>query len=224
LFYYPGWASPTRSSPGRLLSETSRQISNTDIAPLRSSYWHLIRSPKFLGYAIGGGCATTSLYGFVASAPFIFVDQLHRPTHETGIYLAILTSGLWLGSIITSHLIVTIPLRTLLITANGLSVFAAFAFLALTVCAQVNLALLVGLMFLFSIGVGSAAPAALSQAISVNQQAIGSASGLYGFIQMAVGATLMRWLAWVTIRHRRQRLFCRYWNRRARLLLDGAVA
>jgi DHA1 family bicyclomycin/chloramphenicol resistance-like MFS transporter len=55
---------------------------------------------------------------------------------------------------------------------------------------QLDLALLVGLMFMFSVGVGSAAPAALSQAISVNQHAIGSASGLYGFIQMAVGAAL----------------------------------
>jgi MFS transporter, DHA1 family, multidrug resistance protein len=43
-------------------------------------------------------------------------------------------------------------------------------------------------MFVFTIGVGIAAPAALTQAISVNSRVIGSASGLYGFAQMAVGA------------------------------------
>ena len=37
-------------------------------------------------------------------------------------------------------------------------------------------------------GAGIASPATLTQAISVNPHAIGSASGLYGFAQMAVGA------------------------------------
>jgi DHA1 family bicyclomycin/chloramphenicol resistance-like MFS transporter len=43
-------------------------------------------------------------------------------------------------------------------------------------------------MFVFTIGVGVAAPVALTQAISVNSSVIGSASGVYGFVQMAVGA------------------------------------
>ena len=48
--------------------------------------------------------------------------------------------------------------------------------------------LIVASMFLFTVGVGMASPAALTQAIGVNPQIIGSASGLYGFTQMAVGA------------------------------------
>ena len=43
-------------------------------------------------------------------------------------------------------------------------------------------------MFVFGIGAGVASPAALTQAISVNPEVIGSASGLYGFSQMGVGA------------------------------------
>jgi DHA1 family bicyclomycin/chloramphenicol resistance-like MFS transporter len=43
-------------------------------------------------------------------------------------------------------------------------------------------------MFFFALGAGIASPAALGQAISVNPAVIGSASGLYGFSQMAVGA------------------------------------
>jgi DHA1 family bicyclomycin/chloramphenicol resistance-like MFS transporter len=48
--------------------------------------------------------------------------------------------------------------------------------------------LTIGAMFVFTIGVGMAAPAALTQAISVSPRVVGSASGLYGFTQMAVGA------------------------------------
>lgn len=43
-------------------------------------------------------------------------------------------------------------------------------------------------MFVFGIGVGIASPAALTQALGVNPAVIGSASGLYGFSQMGVGA------------------------------------
>jgi MFS transporter, DHA1 family, multidrug resistance protein len=46
-------------------------------------------------------------------------------------------------------------------------------------------------MFAFSVGVGAAAPAALVKAISVNPRVTGTASGLYGSIQMAVGAALV---------------------------------
>jgi DHA1 family bicyclomycin/chloramphenicol resistance-like MFS transporter len=46
----------------------------------------------------------------------------------------------------------------------------------------------VGTMFVFMMGCAVASPAALTEAISVNPQVTGSASGLYGFTQMAVGA------------------------------------
>jgi len=43
-------------------------------------------------------------------------------------------------------------------------------------------------MFVFTCGAGMTSPAALTKAVSVNPQLTGSASGLYGFTQMAVGA------------------------------------
>jgi DHA1 family bicyclomycin/chloramphenicol resistance-like MFS transporter len=157
-------------------------------ASLAQNYLKLIRSRAFLGYSIGGGCATTSMYAFIASAPFIFTQQLHRPAHEVGIYLALLISGVWLGSMLASRLVSRMPIETMLVRANWISVLAAFVLLAVTLAGQLNVPLAVGCMFLFTLGAGTAAPAALTQAISVNPQVIGSASGLYGFTQMATGA------------------------------------
>jgi MFS transporter, DHA1 family, multidrug resistance protein len=54
--------------------------------------------------------------------------------------------------------------------------------------AHLSVTLAVGSMFVFSVGVGMASPAALTQAMSVNPQVTGSAAGLYGFAQMGVGA------------------------------------
>jgi MFS transporter, DHA1 family, multidrug resistance protein len=69
-----------------------------------------------------------------------------------------------------------------------LSVVASFAFLAAVLSGHLSVLLAIVPMFFFGIGAGVASPAALTQAISVNPEVIGSASGLYGFSQMGVGA------------------------------------
>jgi DHA1 family bicyclomycin/chloramphenicol resistance-like MFS transporter len=174
----------------RLLPETGKAAGHagTDVRTLGRNYLSLLKSPAFIGFSIGGGCATTTMYAFIASAPFIFVHQLHRTAHEVGFYLALLVSGVWLGSMLAARLVMRVPMVRLLVVANGLSVMAACAFLAAAWFGYLSLAWVVGTMFLFTLGAGVASPAALTEAISVNPSVTGSASGLYGFTQMAVGA------------------------------------
>lgn len=171
----------------KLLPETGRPSRNAGKGLLRS-YWYMARSPAFLGFAIGGGCATTSMYAFVAAAPFIFTRELHRSPDEIGPYISILIFGVWIGSMLASRLIARIPIRRLLIGANSVSVIAAFVFLAAAATGHLSVVLTIVTMFVFTLGVGTAAPAALTEAISVDPAVIGSASGLYGFTQMVVGA------------------------------------
>jgi DHA1 family bicyclomycin/chloramphenicol resistance-like MFS transporter len=171
----------------RLLPETGKPGEQGSAALVRN-YLHLLKSPAFLGYAIGGGCATTSMYAFVAAAPFIFVNQMHRPAYEVGIYLGVLIFGVWIGSILASRLIQRVALKPLLISANLVGVAAVLVYLAAVLTGTAGVVLTVGSMFVFTVGVGIASPAALTQAVSVNPLVIGSASGLYGFTQMAVGA------------------------------------
>ena len=171
----------------RLLPETGAKVSH-DTTTLLRNYVRLVISPAFLGYAVGGGCATTSMYAFIASAPFILVNDLHLDAHEVGFILAVLVSGVWLGSVLTSRLIVRMPINRLLVGANAVSVVAAFVFLGAVLQGMLTVPLTVGTMFVFTLGVGVAAPAALTQAVSVDPIVVGSASGLYGFTQMTVGA------------------------------------
>ena len=124
-------------------------------------YFALLRSRSFLGYSIGGACATTSIYAFIACAPFIFVDRLHTDSTRTGAYLALLVSGIWIGSLIASRTIKLFSLRNFLVAANGLSVIAAAALLAFVLTDSMTPPRVIATMFVFSIGVGTAAPAAL---------------------------------------------------------------
>jgi MFS transporter, DHA1 family, multidrug resistance protein len=175
----------------RILPETRPEALFVSASRYARDYFGLLRSRQFLGYAIGGGCATTSLYAFVACAPFIFVDRLHVPSASVGLYLALLVSGLWLGSLLASQLITRFSLTRFVVVANAVSVVAAASLLALLLADRATLVGIIVTMFAFSVGVGAAAPAALVQAISVNPRVTGTASGLYGSIQMAVGAALV---------------------------------
>lgn len=170
-----------------LLPETGRPMEG-GIRQLMKNYGLLLRSPAFWGYAVGGGCATTSFFAFVSAAPFIFINELHKPASDVGIYVAVLIMGFLVGSILASRLITYISIRRLLVLGNAASVVAAFTLLAIVVSGQLTVAAAVASMFLFTTGAGVASPAALSEALSVRQKVIGSASGLYGAIQMTVGA------------------------------------
>lgn len=180
----------------RLLPETGSRSLNTDFAALGRNYRTLLGSPAFLGLALGGGCATTAMYAFIASAPFIFTGELHRPAQEVGIYLALLIAGVWIGSALTGRLVTRLPLGLVLVGANLVSVAAAFALLAGVLAGHLSVALAVSSMFLFTLGAGIASPAALTLAVSVNPAVIGSASGLYGFAQMTVGALCTALAGW----------------------------
>jgi MFS transporter, DHA1 family, multidrug resistance protein len=174
----------------RLLPETGQAAAgrHPDARTLLRNYLRLFRSRAFVGYSVGGGCATTATYAFTASAPFIFVQQLHRPPHEVGVYLALLIMGIWLGSMLATRLIPRVAMRRMLVCANAVSLLAAVAFLAAAGSHRLHVAWVVGTMCLFTLGSGIASPAALTEAISVDPAVTGSASGLYGFTQMGVGA------------------------------------
>lgn len=171
----------------KMLPETG-VTAHVSLPVLARNYGQLLKSAKFLGLAIGGGCATTSMYAFVATAPFIFVHQLSRPTYEVGIYLALLMAGASAGSMLASRLIPRFSLQRLLIIFNGIGVAACFVFLIGVSLGHLSVGLTVGAMLVFTTSAAIASPAALTQAISVNPLVIGSASGLYGFTQMVVGA------------------------------------
>lgn len=172
----------------RLLPETSTPSGQVSLRALARDYGLLLRSPVFLGFAVGGGCMTTAIYAFIAAAPFIIGTELHRPLSEVGLYLGMLIIGMSVGNALTRRLIRTVSADRLLLAGAWLSILSALCLLAVVTAGLGSVASIVGLVSLFALGAGLASPAALSRALSVDAHLVGSAAGLYGFGQMAVGA------------------------------------
>jgi DHA1 family bicyclomycin/chloramphenicol resistance-like MFS transporter len=170
----------------RLLPETGGHGGNA--ASVLRNYARLLKSRGFLGYAIGGGCATTSMYAFLGAAPFIFEAQLHRPADEIGLYLAVNIVGIWFGSLTASRLIGRAPMARLMVAGNLITCVSAAAFLGFAASGALGVVPILTTMLILCFGAGIASPTALSQALSINPKIPGSASGLYGFIQMIIGA------------------------------------
>jgi MFS transporter, DHA1 family, multidrug resistance protein len=170
------------------LPQTNQPTGQVRVRGLLSDYLQLLRAPSFMGFALGGACATTSIYAFLSAAPFVIPERLHRPLHEVGIYLGLLMVGMSVGNVITRNLIRRISLDRLLIGANLLSTLSAASLLVVTLAGAMTIWSVIGLMFLFAIGAGATSPAALSKALGVESRLVGSASGLYGSMQMVVGA------------------------------------
>lgn len=148
----------------------------------------LLGSRRFCGYAIGGACTTTSFYAFMAASPFIFIDRLHQTEQRVGLYYMLLMLGVAAGGLLANRLAGRAPVGVLLKIANGIAIVAALGFMAATMGNWLSVPSVVISITVFMVGAGLASPFAITGAVSVNPQAIGAASGLYGFVQMSYGA------------------------------------
>jgi MFS transporter, DHA1 family, multidrug resistance protein len=172
----------------RQLPETGSPRGSFSMGRLLADYRTLLGSRKFLGFALGGGCSTTSIYAFIAAAPFIYTGQLHSTVHDAGIYLGIMMFGMLLGNATTGRLIRKLAMERLLLSGNALSIVSAVSLLVTILLGSLNVGATVFLMFLFACGAGISSPAALTKSLGADPARVGSAAGLYGFTQMAVGA------------------------------------
>ncbi|WP_293796373.1 multidrug effflux MFS transporter [uncultured Bosea sp.] len=172
----------------RVLPETARPGAGVDFGTVLRGYRRLLRSPAFLGYAIGGGFATTPMYAFISAAPFIFTRQLGRPAHEVGTYLALVIIGVWLGNLCSSRLVGRVRVGKLVVGGSAIGLLGALLLLGTALSGHLSLASALAGATLFTFGAGMASAPALAEAMSVDPQLAGSASGFYGFIQMAIGA------------------------------------
>ncbi|QNN58533.1 multidrug effflux MFS transporter [Diaphorobacter ruginosibacter] len=180
----------------RLVPETGSPTGVVSVSVLAQDYTSLLRSPKYLGYAFGGACATTSIYAFIAAAPFVITEQLQHPVRDVGIALGIIMIGMGVGNAITRRLVLNVPVERLLVFGNGLSIASAVIFLGLELAGWLNLPAVVVLMLFFAMGSGTASPAALSKTLMVDAHHVGSAAGMYGFSQMALGALFTLMVGW----------------------------
>lgn len=173
----------------RLLPVTGSPTGRISMASVLGDYRSLLGTRRFVGLAIGGACSTTSTFAFITAAPFIFVQQLQRPLPEVGVYLGLMIIGAFIGNALASQLAGRLDKDRLMVGAHLICLGSALAFVVSLMVWGPKLGVILVLVFLHALGAGLCSPVASVQAVSVVPRLIGSASGLYGCMQMLVGAS-----------------------------------
>jgi len=171
----------------RMLPETGKPNGEFGCRILLRDYCSLVRSTRFLGFALSGGC-TTSIYAILSAAPFIFIYQLHQPVQMAGVYSGLMVMGAVVGNFVTATAARRVPDAILLRAGNMLGLVSAASLLAIVILGRLNVYVTVAGVMLFACGTGIMNPVALARTISIDPRLVGSSAGLFGFLQMTVGA------------------------------------
>ena len=173
----------------RLLPETNRNRRPLAVTRIALDYGSLLANPRFAAFMLGGACSSTALYPYLATAPYIVHEQLGLPIRYVGWFAASTIVGAGLGTLLTRKLAGRWPAERFLYIGSGLGLGLATLFLCIQALGWLNAPLLLVIMVVMTFGAGMASPAALSRALGATAPGLaGTAAGLYGFGQMAMGA------------------------------------
>ncbi|GAB4068729.1 Bcr/CflA family efflux MFS transporter [Ancylobacter sonchi] len=158
------------------------------LSGMARAYGQLLRMPAFMGYSLCGAACTVTAYAFYAALPFLVAEELPHASLGIGfIYLAVVAGSI-LGALTARQAARRMSLDALALYGTAGATLAALAFLAGRVVAPDTVVTVVAPLFLMTFAGGFANPGAATLAMNANPHAVGTASSLYGFIQMAVGA------------------------------------
>jgi DHA1 family bicyclomycin/chloramphenicol resistance-like MFS transporter len=172
----------------KAIPETTTPSGRVDMRAMLADCGTLLASRRFTSLAIGGGIVTTSLWAFLTAAPFILIRQLGEPVEAVGLYSGVIILGAGAGNALTSWLVRRVSGERLVAAGTITCLAAAAAFLVLVLSHRLGTASLVGAMLVFMCGSGMVNPVSVARALSIRPHLTGSAAGLYGFMQMVVGA------------------------------------
>ncbi len=158
------------------------------VARVAANYLVLLRSRRFLGYAMSAVFSLAGWYAFVAGAPYVLTRILGLPPIAYGQYILFVVAGYSIGSFVAGRLSVRIGGERMLLLGQAIVLAATCVQVGFWLAGILSPLALFLPMMVVTIGAGMFMPNANAGAISVIPGLAGSASGLTGFLQMGFGA------------------------------------
>jgi DHA1 family bicyclomycin/chloramphenicol resistance-like MFS transporter len=147
----------------------------------------LLGSPPFVGFALCLSFTAGAYYAFIAGTPFIAVNLLKRTPSEYGLSFLTIAVGYISGSFVAARVSVRFGIDRMIIIGTAIAVGACAALVVCLAADAVGMVALFATMMVMVFGNGLAMPNTIAAALGVAPRAAGTASGLVGFGQMAVG-------------------------------------
>jgi DHA1 family bicyclomycin/chloramphenicol resistance-like MFS transporter len=158
-----------------------------NLVGMLGSFILLLRSPAFLGVAFATAFTSASWFTFLAAAPYVLARLLHEPPSTYGLMILLPMAGYILGNAGVVRLSMLLGGVRLFILGLAISL-ASGVMLAFWCLGDLTPWALFVPMALSSVGNGMSQPPGVAAGLSVYPHIAGAASGLLGFMQMAVAA------------------------------------
>jgi DHA1 family bicyclomycin/chloramphenicol resistance-like MFS transporter len=155
--------------------------------------WHewraLIGSAKFHGYVLCAALGSAPFFTFLGGGPHVVVTLMGRTSAEYGLWFAVTSLGYMSGNFTASRLSQRFGADAMIMAGIIFELIGASLTTVLVAVAwKAGPAIIFLPQLVISYGNGLLLPNAIAGAVSIRPQAAGAASGMTGFVQMAVGA------------------------------------
>ena len=148
----------------------------------------LFASRVFCGYAFCVTFVSVVFFSFISAAPEIMVSVLKRPPTEYGYYFIMIPAGFMTGNYVARYYGRTISIDNMIAIGASIGVFGIVLALLLQTLGMSSPVALFLPIALAVFGNGITLPNAQAAAINEFPEYAGTASGLTGFLQMAVSS------------------------------------
>lgn len=172
-----------------LLAETNRDRDPTALDPGRlvRTYAMLLKTPEFVGYLVSLAAIFAGLMTYVAVSPFVFIESLGLSPDVFGLLNVFNVMGLITGNLVAGRLTQRLGIRRMVLTGLVLALAGGILMVATALAGLFSVAAIVVPLMVFTMGMGIVYPNAMAGAMAPFPRAVGSASALMGFAQMAAG-------------------------------------
>ncbi len=154
----------------------------------------LARTPKFWGFVCAASFGSATFFAFLGGGAHVIITLMERSSAEYGVWFAIASVGYMAGNFGASRLSTRIGIERMIwwgigFEAAGVILAAVLAIFAM----HWGPVIVFGPQLIVNFGNGLLLPGAISGAVSVRAQAAGTAAGITGFSQMALGAAVAQY-------------------------------
>ena len=153
----------------------------------------LAGNASFAGYVLAGAFGSATFFAFLGGGPHVVITLMGRSSAEYGIWFAISSLGYMAGNFAASRLSLQHGIDKLIWWGIGIEAVGAAIATALAPFAHLGPVIVFAPQMIISLGNGLLLPGAISGAVSVRPQAAGTAAGITGCTQMAIGAAVTQY-------------------------------
>ncbi len=150
----------------------------------------IARHPAFWGYALFAGLLSGMFFSFLAGAPYIMIELLNRPPSEYGLMFMFPAFGYMAGNFLTGRLSERLGADRMMVIGAMLMILGSLTMVGFAAAGVFTSWAIFLPMVLVSLANGLSLPNALASALSIRPDLAGAGSGMCGFLQMGIGASV----------------------------------